>query len=72
MILSDKSREELRWWSDNVDKKNGKRIRPDKVLVTCRSDASFLGWGIMMFPQVNRQMVDGQNKNLLFLSITWS
>ena len=45
VILSDKSREELRWWSDNVDKKKGKTIRPDKVSVTCRSDASFLGWG---------------------------
>ena len=43
--LSVRSREELQWWKDNVDKKNGKRIRPDNVSITCRSDASFLGWG---------------------------
>ena len=45
VTLSDKSREELHWWADNTDKKNGKRIRPDKVSITCRSDSSFLGWG---------------------------
>ena len=45
MILSTESKKDLQWWMDNVQKKNGKRIRPKNVDIFCRSDASFLGWG---------------------------
>ncbi|MCG7875172.1 MAG: reverse transcriptase domain-containing protein [Candidatus Thiodiazotropha endolucinida] len=45
MILSTDSKYELQWWMDNVSQKNGKRIRPKKVDLICRTDASFLGWG---------------------------
>ena len=45
MLLSTESKKDLQWWIDNVQKKNGKRIRPKNVDIFCRSDASFLGWG---------------------------
>ena len=45
MTLSTESKKDLQWWMDNVQKKNGKRIRPKNVDIFCRSDASFLGWG---------------------------
>ena len=45
MVLSLEARKELQWWIDNVHIKNGKRIRPKKVDVICRTDASLLGWG---------------------------
>ena len=31
MILSTESKKDLQWWMDNVQKKNGKRIRPKNV-----------------------------------------
>ena len=45
VILSDNSIQELIWWEQNVAIKNGKRIRPKKVQMRCRTDASFEGWG---------------------------
>ena len=36
---------ELHWWINNIYVKNGKRIRPEKVVFTCQTDASKLGWG---------------------------
>ena len=43
--LSEESKAELRWWIGNVEKKNGKRIRPRKPDVFLQSDASLMGWG---------------------------
>lgn len=45
VTLSESSIKELEWWVCNIVKKNGKRIRPDKVDVYCRTDASLKGWG---------------------------
>lgn len=45
IILSENSKVELRWWIDNVEIKNGKRIRPEKPTVFLQTDASLLGWG---------------------------
>lgn len=45
MVLSQDSVLELQWWIDNINLKNGKRIRPDKVTMHCCTDASLLGWG---------------------------
>ena len=45
VILSDNSTKELNWWKHNVAIKNGKRVRPDKVQLRCRTDASLQGWG---------------------------
>lgn len=44
-VLSAESKNELRWWINNVKQKNGRRIRPRNVDIICRTDASFLGWG---------------------------
>ncbi|OOZ38563.1 hypothetical protein BOW52_08340 [Solemya elarraichensis gill symbiont] len=43
--LSPPSRHELVWWIDNVERNNGKRIRPVAVSRRCRTDASFAGFG---------------------------
>ena len=43
--LSPHSRLQIRWWLDNVDKKNGKPIRPEKPTVFIQTDASLVGWG---------------------------
>lgn len=45
VILSSQSIVELEWWCQNIRAKNGKRIRPEKVHVRCRTDASLDGWG---------------------------
>ena len=45
VILSDNSTKELNWWKHNVAIKNGKRVRPEKVQLRCRTDASLQGWG---------------------------
>ena len=45
LVLSEHSRIDLQWWAYDFDKKNGKRIRPQKVEITCRTDASLAGWG---------------------------
>ena len=45
VFLSDNSRQEIQWWSQNVRSKNGKRIRPVKPQKQCQTDASFQGWG---------------------------
>ena len=44
-VLTVASIEELNWWIQNVQSKNGKRIRPKEVQVHCRTDASLEGWG---------------------------
>ena len=44
-ILSSHSIDELSWWINNVDQKNGKRIRPLPITYTLRSDSSRQGWG---------------------------
>ena len=43
--LSGDSRYELDWWLSNVESKNGKPVRPPKVSIYFRSDASLIGWG---------------------------
>ena len=43
--LSESSISEIQWWIDNVQKKNGKPIRPQKPTVLLQTDASLLGWG---------------------------
>lgn len=43
--LSDLSVSELHWWISNVEKKNGKPIRPKKSTVLLQTDASLQGWG---------------------------
>ena len=43
--LSDSSVSELHWWIRNVEKKNGKPIRPKKSPVLLQTDASLQGWG---------------------------
>lgn len=43
--LSESSKLELKWWIENVEIKNGKRIRPEKPMVFLQTDASLLGWG---------------------------
>ena len=58
MILSTESKKDLQWWMDNVQKKNGKRIRPKNVDIFCRSDASFLGWGA--YELTSEQIVNGR------------
>ena len=45
VILSDNSIKELNWWKHNVAIINGKRVRPDKVQLRHRTDASLQGWG---------------------------
>ena len=45
VVLSDSSTYELKWWLKNVISKNGKKIRPPKVSLRCRTDASLTGWG---------------------------
>lgn len=44
-VLSEESKSELSWWINNISAKNGKRIRPRNSDITCRTDASYLGWG---------------------------
>lgn len=44
-ILSCKSKEEIHWWLNNVNEKNGKWIRPPDVQIRCRTDASLEGFG---------------------------
>ena len=58
MILSTESKKDLQWWMDNVQKKNGKRIRPKNVDIFCRSDASFLGWGA--YELTSEQIANGR------------
>ena len=43
--ISEKCRLEITWWKNNVENKNGKRIRPDSVQKIFHSDASNHGWG---------------------------
>lgn len=43
--LSSQSVDELKWWYENVELKNGKQIRPKQVQFRCRTDASLEGWG---------------------------
>lgn len=45
VILSKRSKQELNWWFHNVQLKNGKRIRPEKAQIHCRTDSSLEGWG---------------------------
>lgn len=45
VTLSENSKNELKWWIDNLENKNGKRIRPIDVSAFCISDASTAGWG---------------------------
>lgn len=45
-VLSAECKSELLWWINNISVKNGKRIRPKNCDITCRTDASFLGWGV--------------------------
>lgn len=43
--LSGASKSELVWWIENVERKNGKPIRPSKASVFIQTDASLQGWG---------------------------
>jgi len=43
--LSIDSRNDIRWWMENVRSKNGKHIRPKQISCHCRTDASLQGWG---------------------------
>ena len=43
--MTENSLRELSWWIDNIELKNGKRIRPRSVDFYCRTDASLEGWG---------------------------
>ena len=45
VVLSERSKEEIQWWFENVRLKKHKRIRPVKPQKHCRTDASFQGWG---------------------------
>lgn len=54
--LSQSSKEEIQWWINNVVSKNGKRIRPQKATILCRTDASLQGWGAI-------DMNSGQHAN---------
>ena len=45
VCLSKESTEELLWWKNNVSLKNGKQICFKKAAFSCRTDASFSGWG---------------------------
>lgn len=38
------SKQDLLWWINNIQLKNGKSIRPDKISVQCNTDSSNLGW----------------------------
>ena len=63
--LSDESKQELNWWIKNVRMRNGKRIRPKTVNITCRTDASLSGWGsVELNTGVHAIMVDGIQKNV--------
>lgn len=43
--LDYKSLEEIKWWSNNVRLKNGKKIRQSKISLNIQSDASLKGYG---------------------------
>ena len=43
--LSEASKAELVWWINNVERKNGKQIRPRKPSFLIQTDSSLLGWG---------------------------
>ena len=43
--LSVSCRDEIEWWIDNVEQKNGKAIRPKPIDIVCRTDASLEGFG---------------------------
>jgi len=43
--LSTDSKNDIRWWMENVRSKNGKHIRPEQISCHCRTDASLQGWG---------------------------
>jgi hypothetical protein len=45
IMLSNNSKSELKWWSDNIQICNGKHIRPKPVDFFIQTDASTLGWG---------------------------
>ena len=45
VCLLKESIEEVSWWKNNVSLKNGKPIRFKKAAFSCRTDASFSGWG---------------------------
>lgn len=45
IVLSRDGVHELQWWLKNIRSCNGKDIRPKPVNITCRTDASLLGWG---------------------------
>ena len=68
VTLSDQAKQEFLWWKSNVRQKNGKRIRPRKVEIVCKTDASSFVGDLMMLIPVKRQMADGisMKKNFLF------
>ena len=63
--LSSKSKQELLWWVNNFKDNNGKRIRPQSVNFTMRSDSSRQGSGVVMKLILKKNsMEDGMNQNL--------
>lgn len=58
VILDRVSANELQWWIDNVEVKNGKSIRPRIVDISCQSDASLSGWSC--FDLNSQQYVNGR------------
>ena len=54
VILSDNSTKELNCWKHNVAIKNGKRVRPDKVQLRCRTDAKKVSNGAKIRNRYNQ------------------
>ena len=45
MPISEPCKLEIRWWLDNIEKVNGKLIRPNPIDEWLQTDASLKGWG---------------------------
>jgi len=45
MELNNLAKEQIQWWYSNIEIKNGRKIRPDRVSLSIQSDASKSGYG---------------------------
>ena len=56
--LSPESLQELSWWIENIERKNGKSIRQQKSIVLIQTDASLQGWGA--YHKNNKNSIGGR------------